>query len=67
MHLVYPADERGNERRLPGQEPGIIVEKNLLASTSWQDMTPFFPPHMVDTDTSNVMKPCFFILLEGKH
>jgi ribosome biogenesis GTPase / thiamine phosphate phosphatase len=66
MHLVYPTDERGNERRLPGQEPGIIVEKTLLASTSRQSTTPFFPPRMVDRDTSNTLKPCFFNSPGGK-
>lgn len=65
MHLVYPADEWGNEQKLPGQEPGIRVEKPFLAFTSWQHLTPSFPPSMVDTQ--QYIETMFIILLEGTH
>ena len=65
MHLVYPANEWGNEQKLSGQEPDISLEKTSLVSTSWQHLTPSFPPSMVDTQ--EYIETMFIILLEGTH
>lgn len=66
MHLVYPADERGNEQKLPGQEPGIIRKDlpgiHLLAV--YDSFLPSMHGRQTQVEYSETM---FFMLLEGKH
>lgn len=66
MHLVYPADERGNEQKLPGQEPGII--RKDLPSIHLLAVYDSFLPSMHGRQTQvEYSETIFFMLLEGKH
>ena len=68
MHLVYPDDERGNEQKLPGQEPGIIrkdlpgIRIHLLAV--YDSFLPSIHGRQTQVEYIETM---FFMLLEGKH
>ena len=63
MHLVYPANEWGNEQKLPGQEPGIRVENTFPASL----LAAFdsFLPSKHGRHTEQYIETMFIILLEG--